>query len=251
MTEPRQPHYRASSPRAAFASVLLLALACASGTAFADDKPGASKALRRLQIEAAHAQQEKAAAEAEKADLAVKLDAESKKSAATQKQAKVLANELAAARRAAAEEKAHAEALQAQTDAYVQESKAAFADMVKHANENTSQAEAEIAALRQHLAEAEAHGRSLEQRVQGLEADQTALKDTLGERTETISVCEKKNGELFALNADLRQRYQSKGFLSLLKGSEPLTGLARVKEENALQAIEDQAYDAQIRPGAR
>jgi len=133
----------------------------------------------------------------------------------------------------------------------VQQARDALADTVKQANERFDHYEADIATLRQRLAESETHGHALEQQVQGLEGDKARLTSDLGERGENLVSCEKKNGELFQLNAELRKKYQDKGLLSLLRSGEPLTGLARVKEQNALQDIEDKAYDARITPLAR
>ena len=53
---------------------LLLIAGLATLPAHADDKPGANKALRRLQMEVSKAQQQKAAVESEKAELASKLE---------------------------------------------------------------------------------------------------------------------------------------------------------------------------------
>ena len=218
------------------------------GTAHADDQPGSNKALRRLQIEVARAHQEKAAVEA---DLTAKLESETKKGEQAQKQARGLSGEVAGLRRALAQEKAHAEALEKQSEQAQLEAKTAFADMVNQANQRIGEAEAEIAKLRERVAEGDAKNRKLEFTVQGLETDKTSLKTEVAERNDTISAYEKKNGELFGLNADLRKRYQDKGLLSLLKRGEPITGLSRVQEQNDMQAIEDKAYDARIQPGNR
>lgn len=230
--------------------VLLLLILTLSLGASADDKPAASKALRRAQMEAAKAQQEKSAVEAEKAELAGQLEkvqADAKKGEAAQKAAHGAA---VALQKALAEARAHAEALQAQDDSHVQQAREALAETVKQANERFDHYEADIATLRQHLAEADAHERQRAQQVQALESDKARLSSDLGERGESLASCEQKNGELFQLNAALRKKYQDKGLLSLLRSGEPLTGLARVQEENALQDIEDKAYDARIVPGA-
>ncbi|MDE3012155.1 MAG: hypothetical protein KGI67_14825 [Pseudomonadota bacterium] len=236
------------------ACALLLITSLAALPAHADDKPGANKALRRLQMEVSKAQQEKAAVEAEKAELASKLEkasADVKKGESAQKQAHSLGVEVLSLRKAFEDEKARNEALQKQDAAHLDEAKGYLADTVKQANERFAQYETEIATLRKRVAESEAHGRELEHAVQLLETDKTQLGSQLNERGETLAACEKKNGELFALNADLRKRYADKGLLSVLRGAEPLTGLARVKDENALQDIEDKAYEAQVRPTAR
>lgn len=233
---------------------LLLIAGLAALPAHADDKPGANKALRRLQMEVARAQQEKAAVESEKAELASKLEkasADVKKGETAQKQAHSLSVEVLSLRKAFEDEKARNEALQKQDAAHVDEAKSYLTETVKQANERFGQYETEIAALRKRVAESEAHGRELEHTVQLLESDKSQLGSQLSERGETLAACEKKNGELFALNAELRQRYADKGLFSVLRGAEPLTGLARVKDENALQDIEDKAYDAQVRPSIR
>jgi len=234
-------------------SPLVLALCAGLITlpAHAEDKPGANKALRRLQMELS---QTKAAAEAEKAELSSKLEkaeADAKKGEAVQKQARALGGEVAQLRRALTEEKAHSEALQKQDEAHVQEARAALADTVGQANERFTRYEADITGLRQQLAEAQAKQHQTDAALQKLEAEKQQLASDLGERGESLASCVKKNGELFQLNADLRKRYEDKGLFSILRRGEPLTGLARVQEQNALQDIEDKAYDARIVAGSR
>lgn len=226
-------------------SALLLAL-CLSHTAAAEDKPGANKALRRAQMEAAKAQQEKAAVESERNELAGKLEkaeAEARKNDAAQRQAR---GELLALQKALAAAKARADALQAQDEGHVQQARETLAETVKAANERFDHYETDITALRQRVAEAEAHGRELEHQVQVLSADKSRLTADLGERSDSLGSCEAKNATLFQLNAQLRQQYQDKGLLAVLRGGEPVTGLARVREQNALQDIEDKAYDARV-----
>ncbi len=230
---------------------LSLSTAALSTRALADEKPGANKALRRAQMEAAKAQQEKAAVEAEKATLASELEKvqnEAKKNEAAQKQAR---GALASLQKALSDARARADALQAQDEAHLTQSREAQAETVKAANERFERYEADITALRQRVAESDAHGRELERKTQALEEDKSRLTADLGERGESLAACTKKNGELFTLNEDLRKKYQDKGLLSLLKRGEPLTGLSRVQEENALQDAEDKAQDARIVPGSR
>jgi chromosome segregation ATPase len=253
LSSPRTRRAAPSAQRCALLIVLLSGFALPL-PAQADEAGGGNKALRRLQMEVSRVQKEKAAVEAEKGELAGRLEkaeAEVKKAAATEKQARALGGEVAQLRRALADEKAHAEALQRQDETHVEEAKAYLADTVKQANERFDRYEGDITALRTRLADSDAHERQLEARVQGLEADKSQLTSDLAERGESVASCEKKNGELFQLNTELQKRYQDKGFFSLLKGSEPLTGLARVKEQNALQDLADKAYDAQIHPGTR
>lgn len=237
-------------PKPLLRTLLAAALACAATAALADDKAAPSKALRRAQMEAARAQQEKAQLETEKDELASQLgkaQATAKKDEAEQK---AVRGQLGSLRHALGEARARADALRAQDEARLKQANDAMAETVRQANDRFDHYEAEITTLRQHLADSEARGQKLDQQLRLSEADRIRLTSDLGERSEGLASCAKKNADLFALNAALRKQYQDKGFLSMLKRSEPLTGLGKVQEENAMQDAEDKAYDAKLVPAA-
>ena len=61
-----------------------------------------------------------------------------------------------------------------------------------------------------------------------------------------IQVCEKKNAQLYRISMDLMDKYQSKGFISVLLQAEPFTQLERVKIQNLMQEYGDKAEAAKI-----
>jgi hypothetical protein len=65
-----------------------------------------------------------------------------------------------------------------------------------------------------------------------------------------IRVCEKKNADLYRISADLMDKYQAKGMLSMLLLAEPFTQLERVKVQNLLQEYGDKAAAAKVVPAS-
>ena len=61
-----------------------------------------------------------------------------------------------------------------------------------------------------------------------------------------IQICEKKNAQLYRISMDLMDKYQSKGFISVLLQAEPFTQLERVKIQNLMQEYGDKAEAAKI-----
>ncbi len=64
-----------------------------------------------------------------------------------------------------------------------------------------------------------------------------------------VKICEKKNAELYLLNAKLMDKYQSKGMMEVMRHAEPFTQLEKVQMENLLQEYRDNMEANKIFPG--
>lgn len=81
-----------------------------------------------------------------------------------------------------------------------------------------------------------------------IQADNLLLVQAVKEREEWIGQCRQKNADLLAANEELLQRYQDKGFWDKLAEAEPLTGIGKVKAENAAQDYHFKLQDLQATP---
>jgi hypothetical protein len=68
------------------------------------------------------------------------------------------------------------------------------------------------------------------------------------EREQWIGQCQQKNNNMAAAQAELIQRYQDKGFWDTLGDVEPLTGIGKVKTENAVQDYQFKLEDLKATP---
>ena len=64
-----------------------------------------------------------------------------------------------------------------------------------------------------------------------------------------VKICEKKNAELYLLNAKIMDKYQSKGMMEVMRHAEPFTQLEKVQMENLLQEYRDNMEANKIFPG--
>jgi len=83
-----------------------------------------------------------------------------------------------------------------------------------------------------------------------IQGDNQLLVEAVKEREQWIAQCGQKNGGLAELQGELIQRYESKGFLEVLKDAEPLTGIGHVQTENTVQDFQFKLQDLQATPFA-
>lgn len=82
------------------------------------------------------------------------------------------------------------------------------------------------------------------QTLQHKEREIKRLEAELARQTRQGEMCEVKNGQLYQINAELMDKYQSKGVFGALLQAEPFTQLKSVEMENLLQEYRDK-LDAQ------
>lgn len=70
------------------------------------------------------------------------------------------------------------------------------------------------------------------------------------ELTRRVSVCETKNGELYAVGKDILAKLDDDDFLDSMARHEPFTGLARVKLDNIVQDYQDKLRDQKLKPAS-
>lgn len=79
--------------------------------------------------------------------------------------------------------------------------------------------------------------------LRGAQADVQLLQGAVQERDHWIADCQAKNDEMFKANTELLAAYRDKGAFDVLKQREPLTGIASVKVENAVQEYQFKLED--------
>lgn len=102
-------------------------------------------------------------------------------------------------------------------------------------------------------------GREREQAIHGklqdivaqakkIQGDNLMLVEAVKEREQWIGLCQQKNAGLLKTNEELVQRYQDKGFWDKLGDLDPITGIGKVKTENAVQDYRFKLKDLQATP---
>lgn len=173
------------------------------------------QALRRVQTQLNEVQQQKSLLEQEKTGLAEQMEELKKKSADLESgAAKANARRVALDREVEGLGKDKVE-----LSAKLQESSRGLQEMTKK--------QAEAMQTLQHK----------EREIKRLEAE-------LARQTRQGEMCEVKNGQLYQINAELMDKYQSKGVFGALLQAEPFTQLKSVEMENLLQEYRDK-LDAQ------
>lgn len=173
------------------------------------------QALRRVQTQLNEVQQQKSLLEQEKTGLAEQMEELKKKSADLESgAAKANARRVALDREVEGLGKDKVE-----LSAKLQETSRGLQEMTKK--------QAEAMQTLQHK----------EREIKRLEAE-------LVRQTRQGEMCEVKNGQLYQINAELMDKYQSKGVFGALLQAEPFTQLKSVEMENLLQEYRDK-MDAQ------
>jgi len=195
---------------------MLLALGMSSAWA-ASDSSREKQMLRRMQQQVqqidqarAQAEQEKAAALADKDTTERELEKIRSGEASSKRQ---LASERAARSRAEADLKA----LQAENDAL----RTRLADAEKQL--------ADSLALQRVTAQTLVHVDSAKKQMEG----------QLSGKAHDLQVCQTHNGQLHAIGREMMQKYRDKSCQEALAQAEPFTGLKKVEVENLLETWRD------------
>ncbi len=176
------------------------------------------QALRRVQSQLNEVQQQKVLLEQEKTGLAEQMEELKKKSDGLESGV-ARAN----ARRAALDREVEV----------LNKDKAELSGKLQSTTQEMTKKQAEAMQTLQHK----------EREIKRLEAE-------LARQTRQGEMCEVKNGQLYQINAELMDKYQSKGVFGALLQAEPFTQLKSVEMENLLQEYRDK-LDAQRVDGAK
>lgn len=165
------------------------------------------QALRRAQTQLNEVQQQKSLLEQEKTGLAEQMEELKKKSDGLESGA------------------ARANARRAALDREVE-------GLSKDKVELSAKLQATMQEMTKKQAEAMQTLQHKEREIKRLEAE-------LARQTSQGEMCEVKNGQLYQINAELMDKYQSKGVFGALLQAEPFTQLKSVEMENLLQEYRD------------
>lgn len=80
-------------------------------------------------------------------------------------------------------------------------------------------------------------------------AQRAELEEALKKETANFAQCYENNKKLYAVNQDLLNRYQHKGFADVLGQKEPFTGIKQVDVENLIQDYQYQIDSLQVKNG--
>jgi chromosome segregation ATPase len=81
-----------------------------------------------------------------------------------------------------------------------------------------------------------------------IQGDNLLLVEAVKEREQWMEQCQQKNAAMLDTNQELVKQYQNKGFWEKLSSVEPLTGIGKVKQENAAQEYRFKLQDLQATP---
>lgn len=197
--------------------LLLAMMALASSPSWAANDSREKQMLRRMQQQVqqldqarALAEQEKAAALADKETAERELDKVRSGEASSKRQ---LASERAARSRIEAELKS----LQAESEAL----KARLADTEKQ------------------LADSVALQRATAQTLAQVESAKKKTEGQLSGKAHDLQVCQTHNGQLYAIGREMMQKYRDKSCQDALVQAEPFSGLKKVEVENLLETWRD------------
>ena len=170
------------------------------------------QALRRVQAQLNEVQQQKSLLEQEKAGLAEQMEELKKKSDGLES--------------GAARANARRVALDREVEV-LNKDKAELTAKLQETMQEMTKKQAESMQALQHK----------EREIKRFEAE-------LAHQTRQGEMCQVKNARLYQINAELMDKYQSKGVFGALLQAEPFTQLKRVEVENLLQEYRDK-LDAQ------
>ena len=197
--------------------LLLAMMVLATSPSWAANDSREKQMLRRMQQQVqqldqarALAEQEKAAALADKETTERELDKVRSAEASRKRQ---LASEHAARSRIEAELKA----LQAESEAL----KARLADTEKQ------------------LADSVALQRATAQTLAQVESAKKQTEGQLSGKAHDLQVCQTHNGQLYAIGREMMQKYRDKSCQDALVQAEPFSGLKKVEVENLLETWRD------------
>jgi chromosome segregation ATPase len=191
-------------------AVLVLVLTGVQAHAEARREAGGDQATQKLQYMLRQLSDEKASLQAENAKLSAELAEASRKLARAEKDYSVASNRL-------------------------QQSRAANEGLVSRVKGD----------FEKHQDLLEQHRQSLQElRVE--KKNVALLKSAVEERDMWIDRCKANNDELSRVNLDLVDRYRDKGFWQVLKQSDPLTGIGKVRLETIADDYRYRIEDLQV-----
>ena len=135
--------------------------------------------------------------------------------------------------------------------AAAQEENKSISTQLAHSQAAEQQATANGEALNEHLKQAHdrteelvTHFRETASSLQQTERERGELQQQLAGSSQQLDLCTKNNVALYDVGIEVLDRYQSKGFWSVMKQKEPFTQLKRVEIENLAEEYRQRLDDA-------
>jgi chromosome segregation ATPase len=98
---------------------------------------------------------------------------------------------------------------------------------------------AKLAETEKQLADSQALQHATTQTLAQTESARKRTEDELAGKTQDLQVCRTHNGQLYSLGREMMQKYHDKSCQDVLAQVEPFTGLRKVEVENLLEAWRD------------
>jgi chromosome segregation ATPase len=108
--------------------------------------------------------------------------------------------------------------------------------------------EAGVESLQTELMETRSRERAAIQAGQAIESDNRLLLDAVKEREVWINACGRRNQDLLNAGREAIARYSEKGFWDKAIDAEPLTGIGKVRTEDAAQAYRYKIEHLKVAP---
>lgn len=128
-------------------------------------------------------------------------------------------------------------------------------ERLARAEKDNTDLKEKVSAIERQLSETASILKATEEDLRGrvsdikrLEAQSVELRRVVGRQGELVKSCEERNGVLYQINAELIERYRSKGVADALLGAEPFTGVKKVEQNAVVQEYRDKIDEQRILP---
>ena len=194
---------------------ILASLVLVSGAAHAQTARQGNDGMARLQAAMQQLSAEKTTLQGEKTKLEAQVAELGKQLATAQEENKSLSAQLARSQAAEQQASSNGEALN---------------ERLKQAHDRTE--------------ELVTHFRETAATLQQTERERGELQQQLSASSQQLDLCTRNNVALYDVGIEVLDRYQSKGFWSVMKQKEPFTQLKRVEIENLAEEYRQRLEDA-------
>jgi chromosome segregation ATPase len=104
---------------------------------------------------------------------------------------------------------------------------------------------------KQRMSELVSRFRETAQNLKEVEADRTAARKELGERSRSFDTCAENNLQLYEISQEVLKRYEAVGPFTKASAAEPFTRLTRTRIENLVDQYRTRALELRMKkPGA-
>ena len=120
--------------------------------------------------------------------------------------------------------------------------------VVAQATSAKESAEHNLEMSKQRISELVGRFRETATNLKDVEADRTALRKELSERTGAFDKCAEDNLQLFELSSEVLQHYEHVGLFTKIGNAEPFTRITRTRLDNLVVEYRIKAQDLRVKP---